>query len=282
MQPTLVDEIPSGAGYIHEIKYDGYRTQLIIEDGSARAFTRNGNDWTTRYGPIVSDALLLDCRSAIIDGEACMQDERGVTDFALMQANLKRHPELLVYFAFDLLHLDGEDLRGAPLEERRSKLRWLLRNATGRVRMSDEYDGDGKALFALADSMGLEGVVSKKKGSRYTSGTTKTWLKTKAWATEDFEVIGITRGADGVPYALLADESGYRGAAYLTLPVAVRSLFWRYVDTKTIASPTVADAPKKNASWIQPGLRASVRFLKGSDKLRHAAVKKVDLGPKKH
>src|SRR6218665_811923 len=138
MQPTLVDEPPAGSGWLHEIKYDGYRTQLAIAGGQVRAYTRNGHHWTAKYGPIVEDAARLECRSALIDGEVVVQDDAGVTDFGQLRRAMTAEPHRLAFFAFDLLHLDGEDLRQQPLEERRAKLRWLLRSAPGRIHLSDE------------------------------------------------------------------------------------------------------------------------------------------------
>src|SRR5688572_24616393 len=110
LRPTLVYEPPSGEGWIHEIKHDGHRTILVVEDGAARAFTRNGHDWTDRYSRVVTCAAGLPCRSAILDGEVIVQDENGRSDFSALRRAMKREPHRLVFFAFDLLLLDGKDL----------------------------------------------------------------------------------------------------------------------------------------------------------------------------
>ena len=277
MQPRLVDEPPEGDEWLHEIKYDGYRTQLIIEGGSVRAFTRNGHDWTDKYKPIVRDAKVLRCASAIIDGEICVQDEAGVTDFSSLRRAITSDPDRLVFFAFDLLHLNGEDMRKRPLEERRAHLRLLMSGAFGRMHLSDEYDGDGAAFFALVDQMGLEGIVSKRKGSAYVSGDSKAWLKTKCWHTATFDVIGVERDKTGIPYALLADGQGYRGAAFIALPGRLREQFWRYVEGRGVDAPTLTLPKRKGATWVGPGMTATVRHLKGSDKLRHATVQAIQL-----
>jgi bifunctional non-homologous end joining protein LigD len=277
MQPKLVDEPPSGDGWLHEIKYDGYRTQLIIEGGQVRALTRNGHDWTEKYGPIVRSARALDCSSAIIDGEVCVQNEAGATDFHSLRRAITSEPQRLVFFAFDLLHLNGEDLRSRPLEERRAHLRFLMSGAVGPLHMSDEYDGDGASFFALVEGLELEGIVSKKKGSRYISGETRAWLKTKCWHTDTFDVIGVERDKTGISYALLADENAYRGAAFIALPAALRDIFWHYVECRGIPSSSVVLPKRKDATWIRPGLRARVRHLKGSDKLRHATVNGIEI-----
>lgn len=276
MQPKLVDEPPAGSGWLHEIKYDGYRTQLHVDRGTVRAFSRNGHNWTEKYPQIVVAARSVPATTAIIDGEVCVQDERGVTDFSALPAAIRDRPHDLIFFAFDLLHLDGEDLRPAPLEERRARLRLLISQVPGsRIVMSDEYDGDGQAFFDLADAHGLEGIVSKRKGSRYSSGEATAWLKTKCWHTETFEVIGVERDKTGVPYALLSDASGYRGTAFIGLPGQMRDQFWGYVEDRMGPAPEGVRRPK--ATWLRPGMSAQVRYLKGSDKLRHAVVQRVDV-----
>jgi bifunctional non-homologous end joining protein LigD len=124
--PTLTDRPPEGADWIHEVKHDGYRTQLVIERGAVRAFTRNGLDWSERYPGIVDRAGSLACRSAILDGEVIIQDERGASDFEGLQLAMRFWPQRLIFYAFDLLHLNGKDLRDRPLLERRAKLKALL------------------------------------------------------------------------------------------------------------------------------------------------------------
>jgi bifunctional non-homologous end joining protein LigD len=277
MQPTLLDEPPSGDQWLHEIKYDGYRTQLVIENSYVRAFTRNGHNWTERYDPVVRDAATLPCRSAIIDGEICVQNEQGVTDFAALRGAIGQEPHRLMFFAFDLLHLEGEDLRRQPLEERRAKLRFLLAGAPGRIHLSDEFDGDGHQFFSLVDQLGLEGIVSKRKGSRYSSGRVETWVKVKCWHTDTFDVIGVEKDRDGVPFALLADAEGYKGAAFIALPAALRDVFWRYVEGRSAEKPSIKLPKRAEASWVRPGMKASVRFLKGSDKLRHATMQAIEV-----
>lgn len=241
-------------------------------------YTRNGHDWTERYPLIIESAQRIDCRSALIDGEICVQNEHGVTDFAALPAAIRNDPGSLIFFAFDLLHLDGDDLRSQPLEERRAKLRWMLDGNDARLHISDEYSGNGKAFFELVDRMGLEGVVSKKKGSRYVSGNARTWLKTKCWNVSEFEVIGVERDKTGIPCALLADEAGYRGMAFIALPAALRNAFWRYVGDRSVEKPVFPSLRKKGTTWLTPGMRASVRYLKGSDKLRHATVQTIAIG----
>jgi bifunctional non-homologous end joining protein LigD len=277
MQPKLHELPPSGDGWLHEIKYDGYRIQLHVDGSRITTYTRNGHDWTAKFQPIVKAARAISAKRAIIDGEICVQDERGVTDFSKLAAAIKSRPHELVFFAFDLLHLDGKDLRPAPIEERRARLRFLSDQVPGsRIIMSDEYNGDGAAFFELVNGLDLEGIVSKRKGSRYWSGSSEAWVKTKCWTTATLQVIGIEHGADNVPYALLADETGYKGTAFIGLPGSMRTTFWRYVEAKTAAKVPVAGL-KKEATWLQPGMTVRVRYLKGSNKLRHAVIKGIDI-----
>src|SRR5262245_60306323 len=144
---TAVDHPPPRSGWIHEVKHDGYRTLLIIERRKARAYTRNRFDWTECYPSITSAAAKLDCRSAIIDGEAIVQNERGLSDFDALKSAIRWRPQSLILF--DLLHLNGRDLRALPLVERRDKLKEL--------------------------------VPSKLASSKYRTGRSKTWLKTKCF-----------------------------------------------------------------------------------------------------
>jgi ATP-dependent DNA ligase len=240
-------------------------------------YTRNGHDWTPKFSPIANAAKAVPARRAIIDGEICVQDERGVTDFSALPAAIKSKPQDLVFFAFDLLHLDGEDLRPAPIEERRAKLRLLVSQIPGgRIVISDEYDGGGQAFFDLVSSHDLEGMVSKRKGSRYWSGPSEAWYKTKCWTTSTMQVIGIERDKSGVPYALLANERGYQGTAFVGLPAGLKRQFWSFVEERAAAKTPIVGL-KKEATWLQPGMTAKVRYLKGSDKMRHAVVQGVEI-----
>ena len=117
--PSLTDQPPKGADWIHEVKHDGYRTMLLIERGTALAYTRNGHDWSDRYPGIIAAARKMPCRNAILDGEVIVQNARGVSDFEGLQTALRSKSAPLIFYAFDLLHLDGKDLRESHLIERR-------------------------------------------------------------------------------------------------------------------------------------------------------------------
>src|SRR5262249_33638168 len=152
----------------------------VIERGSPRAYTRNGHDWSDRYPGIIAAARKLPCRAAILDGEVIVQDARGVSDFEALQAALRSNTTHLIFYAFDLLHLGGKDLREKPLLERRTRLRELVgRHSDSRIQFSEEFIGDAATFFRACAAHELEGIVSKLATSRYRNGRSKTWLKTK-------------------------------------------------------------------------------------------------------
>ena len=282
MMPALVDCAPEGSEWIHEIKYDGYRTQLAFNGEDRRAYTRRGHDWSHLYASILGVARGLDCRSAVIDGEVIVQDRHGRSDFEALRSELARRvPRGLVFMAFDLLHLDGEDLRREPVEARRARLRDLLggNEAARPIQFSDHVQGGGSDFFAAAEAMGLEGIVSKKVGSRYRSGAARNWVKTKAFATSELVVIGAAKG-DLAPVALLARETEdrrleYVGAAMVTFSEAERERFWRATERLEADRPPLHIEERADTTWLKPEMRVRVRHLRGEEKLRHATVKEI-------
>ncbi len=217
---TAVGEPPAGDDWLHEIKLDGYRT-LAFRDGDAvRLVTRSGLDWTHRYGDLGEAFRGLPCGSAVIDGEIVVLDEDGVSRFGLLQDALSRGAKTeLVFFAFDLLHLDGWTLTGAALEKRKALLAQLLAGATGRsaIQYSDHVKGGGRAFYDSVSALRLEGVVSKRAGAAYQPGRSKSWTKAKAKLTGDFVIAGFTLSdkAEGIGALALGEWEGdalrYRG-----------------------------------------------------------------------
>jgi DNA ligase D-like protein (predicted ligase) len=278
--PMLSEEPPEGEGWLHEIKHDGYRTQVHVEPAGVRTYTRNAYEWTDRYWVIAEQARALTCRSAILDGEVIVQDAQGRSDFHSLRAAIQNRPRELVFMAFDLLHLDGEDLRKKPLGERRARLQKLIGppDPGSRIHFSEELAGDAQAFFKAADDMGLEGIVSKRVGSRYRSGPSTDWLKTKCFMEEELVVIGTEHG-DRAPVALLAREHDgvleYAGGAMVTLRQAERDLFWQTAERLKADRPALAMKPRKGASWLKPLMRVRVKTLRGEEMLRHATVKAV-------
>jgi bifunctional non-homologous end joining protein LigD len=151
---------------------------VVIERRQVRVFSRNGHDWSDRYPSIVRAAANLRCQSAILDGEAIVQNGDGASDFEALSSAMRRQPQNIILYAFDLLHVDGKDLRQQTLLERRAELKHLVgADAESRIQFSDEFDGDGDALFKACAERALEGIVSKHALAPYRSGRSKTWLK---------------------------------------------------------------------------------------------------------
>jgi DNA ligase D-like protein (predicted ligase) len=280
MLPTLVQEPPSGDKWLHEIKHDGYRTQLVLGGSDGRAFTRNGLDWSDCYRFVLKDAQRLHCSSAVIDGEIILQDEQGRADFDNLKSAISRTPERLIFYAFDLMMLDGSDLRHQTVLNRRSRLQELTgeHDPGSRIQFSEHVIGCGPEFFQRTCAMELEGIVSKKVTSRYCSGRSRAWLKTKAFVEEEFVVVGCDRNEGGPPFALLASELNgsleYVGSAFVTLEESQRELFWRTVERLGTKKPAIA-VQSRTASWVRPELRVRAKHLRCSGKLRHATLVKV-------
>lgn len=214
LPPQLATETaapPEGGGWLHEIKLDGYRTLARVEDGAARLITRAGLDWSHRYGDLPAIAAALPCRSALLDGEVVVLDAHGVSHFAALQAALSDgRGDRLVFFAFDLPHLNGWDLTAVPLARRKDLLARLLTGSASGLQYGGHVEGGGGAFFARAAELGLEGVVSKRADSPYTPGRSKAWTKAKTRATGDFLVAGYTASpaAGGLGALALAERRG--------------------------------------------------------------------------
>jgi bifunctional non-homologous end joining protein LigD len=176
--PTRGTKVPVGPDWIHEIKHDGYRLIVQREGKRVRLFTRNGHDWTDHYPLIVEAALKNRSNSFVIDGEAVLLGVDGVSDFNGLHS--RRHNDEVQLYAFDILALDGEDLRKLPLHLRKNNLARLLARRSDGIFVSDFEQGEiGPDLFRAACSMGLEGLVSKRRESRYRAGRSPDWIKVK-------------------------------------------------------------------------------------------------------
>jgi bifunctional non-homologous end joining protein LigD len=282
IEPQLassVDQPPEGKHWIHEVKHDGYRCQVLLERGQARVLTRNGFDWTDRYPSFVRAASKLRCKSAIIDGEAIVQDGDGASDFEALSFSLRQRPHSIILYAFDLLHLDGNDVRQQKLIERRSTLRVLLgTDEQNRIQFSDEFSGDGAAFFKACAERGLEGIVSKHALAPYRSGRSRTWLKTKCFTQSNFVVIGTDRDRKtGALRALLAypDSAGmrYAGAAFIALAAEERSRFFSELERLATSWAVFKSSRMHDVKWCHPKLAVEVKHLAGSKTLRHATVR---------
>jgi DNA ligase D-like protein (predicted ligase) len=223
--PTLATAPPSGENWLHEIKFDGYRILATVEQGRVSLTTRKGNDWTERMPTLAKALQTIPVETALLDGELVCLDKRGMSDFQGLQDALGGGPARdarLVYFAFDLLYLNGIDLRGVGLAQRKALLAELLTRIpppfANTIRLSDHVIGQGPAFFAQAARMGLEGIVSKQLAAPYRSGRSRNWLKMKCSQRQEFVVVGFTepKGTRSLLGALLlatytSRELVYRG-----------------------------------------------------------------------
>jgi bifunctional non-homologous end joining protein LigD len=175
--PSPAKAPPSGPGWIHEIKHDGFRILARRDSAGVRLFTRNGNDFTARF-PLAVDAITrLPAHSFLLDSEAIVTNERGLAVFDLIRH--QRHGKDAVLIAFDLIELEGEDLRRTPIEQRKRKLGKLVRGPHPGIVLNEVFEGDGDVLFEHACKLGCEGIVSKRLGSPYRSGRSPHWVKVK-------------------------------------------------------------------------------------------------------
>jgi bifunctional non-homologous end joining protein LigD len=175
--PTKTTTLPSGSQWLHEIKHDGFRIIARKSDGRVRLYSRPGNDFTRQF-PLIIEALeRLRSRSCIIDGEAVACDDNGVPSFDRIR--YRRHDAGVFLYAFDLIELNGDDLRRDPLEVRKATLASILAKARPGIRFNEHIEGDGETVFSHACKLGLEGIVSKRKNSPYRSGRSPDWLKMK-------------------------------------------------------------------------------------------------------
>ena len=282
IEPQLaspVDQPPEGKHWIHEVKHDGYRSQVVIERGQVRVFSRNGHDWSERYPSIVRAATNLRCKSAIIDGEAIVQDEHGASDFESLQSAIRVQPYSVILYAFDVLPLDGKDLRQETLSERRALLKQLVGDdADSRIQFSEEFDGDGAALFKACAERALEGIVSKHALAPYRSGRSRTWLKTKCFTQSTFVVIGTDRDRKtGALRALLAHKNSgglsYAGAAFVALAGAERLEFFAELERLATSWAAFKSSRLMDVKWCHP--KVEVKHLAGGKTLRHATVKRL-------
>lgn len=266
----LKERPPEGPNWLHEIKYDGYRVLAAISHEHVRLHTRSGQDWTAKFQPIAEAFAALDIQ-ALIDGEVVVFTSGGRTSFQALQEALSGHRgQDLRYVAFDLLWLDGEDLRKSPLLERKRQLKKLLGKSAAPLIYGDHLTGDSDKVLAEACRLGIEGLVSKDKASPYVSGRAASWIKSKCIGRSEF-VIGGYRPSDkkGRSFAsLLIGEFGkdglvYRGRVGTGYDDAIlRSLGTKLKAREIDRSPftQVPRAIRGRARWVRPDLVAEIAF----------------------
>ena len=283
---TLVSEPPEGDDWLHEVKFDGYRMECLLSGGSARLLSRRGLDWTDRFVRVAERAAGLPARRAVLDGEIVALLPDGRSSFqALQQAMMAERARPVVYYVFDLLRLEEEDLRRQPLEERKRRLAALLkgrRDRTKILRYSDHVSGDGAKVWSQACDLGLEGTVAKRWDAPYQSGRTRSWLKIKCLNRQEFVVVGFTepRGARQGVGALLLGVYGtdgklaYAGKVGTGIGDATLRKMRRELAALGRDSSPVQAKPVRGLGavhWVEPRLVVEVAFTEWTDdgRLRH-------------
>jgi bifunctional non-homologous end joining protein LigD len=271
---SLSSAAPSSTDWVHEIKFDGYRIQARIDGERVKLLTRNGLDWTKRFPTIARACATLASHRAILDGEVVSGDERGVSDFSALQDNLKSgRQDRLVYYVFDLLHLDGEDLTGKPLIERRRLLRKLVAELPkdDTTRFSDDFEVTGSQLLEQARRLNLEGIISKRRTAPYRSGRGGDWLKTKCTSNQEFVIVGYEpsdKKGRAIRSLLLAyyDSGDLRYAGRVGTgwgERAERDLETR-LDALAAGKPPIDEISaverRHNVKWVEPKLVAEIDF----------------------
>ena len=284
-QATQKDRVPAKGRWIHEIKSDGYRAQLHLMNGNARLYTRRGYDWSDRFSSIAEEATQLSEHDLILDGEVVVLDERGISDFRALQNDLgSGRVDRLTYFVFDLLYVDGLDLRGAVLVDRKRVLAEILSEVASlrRIRLSEHIEADADAVFKQACAMNIEGIVSKERHSPYRSGRQESWIKIKCIKTDTFPIIAFVEKLGASPRRIASlylgrwegDKLLYAGKAqtgfrHQTL-YELRERLDPYIRP---TSPLSVGVKKPKATWVDPVVHAEIAYSSlTADKLLRAPV----------
>jgi bifunctional non-homologous end joining protein LigD len=291
MAANVVQKLPEGDDWMYELKFDGYRALLIKNGDKLQIRSRNDRDLTHQYPSIARAARRLQARQAVVDGEIVALDQSGRPSFQALQHRAAHPGHAIVFYAFDLLHLNGTDLTGVPLQTRRAPLAEVLHESG--ILLSSELPGTAQQVIAAVTKLGLEGVIAKRKSSRYTPGDRNTaWVKLKLDRQQEFVVGGYRPGPKGVDALLV----GYHEDGALRFGGKVRAGFTPHLRREVLAHlrpldidrcPFV-DLPNSKTShwgggvtpeqmqemrWVKPVLVAQIRFVEwtADGHLRHAA-----------
>lgn len=279
---TLVDHVPDGGDWIHETKYDGYRALLSAGAEKARIFTRTGLDWSDKFPGLISAAAALDCDSALIDGEIVVLDDKGHPDFSALQDAISNGDPEALFFAFDILKLDGEDLKDLPNIDRKERLRPII-PGTGAIHFAEHVVGSGEPLLRAMCDAGLEGIISKRAAASYQGKRSKAWLKVKCTKRQEFVIIGWTQSsarlrALGALLVATRDRgSDLRYAGKVGTGFAAETLDKLRAELEPLATETppvdVPRSARRNAQWVRPELVAEIAYgeLTAGGILRHAS-----------
>jgi bifunctional non-homologous end joining protein LigD len=274
---TSIEKVPSGERWIHEIKFDGYRVQVHLANETAKIFTRRGHDWTHRFKKVAHDAWRIKASSAVVDGEIVVPAADGTTDFSVLQNELKGKSKSIVMVAFDLLYLNGRDIRKEPLVRRKAELRKIVEGTD--IQFSESFEIDGREMFAHACKLGLEGVVSKVRDGVYPSGRSNDWVKKTCVQRETLTIAGFAldegkwdgiylgrHKGDDLVYAGKVDH-GFDKASAADLQKRLKPLIRK--------TQPYAKRIAHRGIWVEPKLLAEIEYRAKSaeGKVRHPFFK---------
>ncbi|WP_030541471.1 DNA ligase D [Sphingobium sp. DC-2] len=280
---TLVDTVPTGNGWIHEIKYDGYRCLVSVAGKRVQIFTRTGLDWTNRFSSLAAEVAALDLPPALIDGEVVAMGPDGNPDFSTLQRVLKGEDRgALHLFAFDLLELAGEDLTALPTVARKERLSTLIGDGAAHIHFADHVVGAGEKLYNAMCGAGQEGIISKRADAPYRGARTRNWLKVKCTRRQEFVIAGWTpSGASGraLRNILLAQhgEDGlvYAGKVGTGFNARNSESLLQLLKARARKAPAVAvpRSESRGAQWVRPDLVAEIAFAEftGDNVVRHGS-----------
>lgn len=281
---TLSLEIPKGHNWLHEIKFDGYRIQALIKGDDVRLMTRTGLDWTARFAPLPDQLKALKVTSAILDGEVVAVNAEGQPDFKTLQAALSGEINApLQYYVFDLLHLDGKDIRDLPLKARKAQLRPIIEGAEtdNHINYSDHFDISGANFQKTICGLDMEGIISKRADAPYRSGRGRDWLKIKCHRRQEFVIGGYTlptKGGRGIGALLVGFyEDGqliYAGKVGTGFTQTASLRLRQQLEALPVDASPFADVPaafRRGARWVEPRLVAEVQFANWTSegRMRH-------------
>ena len=269
---TLYDQVPAGDGWLHEIKFDGYRMEARLDHGNVQLLTRKRQDWTHRFEPVAEAVSKLPAATALLDGEIVVEDHRGISDFSLLQTDLRNgRTDRFIYYVFDLLHLDGRDLLSEPLLARKAALAGLLkaRGRSGTIRYTENFEEAGPVILRHACEMGLEGIISKRRDAAYRSGRSDNFIKSKCRGGQEVVVVGYSpstalQNAIGALTIALHEGGKLRYAGRVGTGYTqktARELFQKLQALRTAKRPIElpADERRKDVVWVKPQLVIEVR-----------------------
>jgi bifunctional non-homologous end joining protein LigD len=274
---TSIEKVPSGERWLHEIKFDGYRVQVHLASEASKIFTRRGHDWTHRFKKVAHDAWHIKAGSAIVDGEIVVPAADGSTDFSVLQNELKGSSKSIVLVTFDLLYLNGRDIRKEPLVRRKAELKKIIAGTD--VQFSENFEIEGREMFAHACKLGLEGVVSKVGDSPYTSGRGNSWVKKTCAQRETLTIAGFAldegkwdsiyvgrREGDDLIYAGKVDH-GFDKTSAADLQKRLKPLIRK--------TQPYAKRIAQKGIWVEPKLLAEIEYRAKSaeGKVRHPFFK---------